>query len=172
MKLVYLIICLFTLNACSEGDIFEEDINFDAPLERCNNDNEFVFYKIDTSTNTSLSVNFTSSTFEFTTFNLDSPITIALNGTSNIVTYRVFEEPVVGEDYFCANIPPSEVTLVDELTGSNGSVIITYEIAETTATSTTYNRTITLNNITLIGPGRAIRKEFLVLGTDQFTINN
>ena len=168
LKLIVVIIIVFT--SCSEGDLFDGDINFEANLENCFNNTDFVFYKIDGSK--SLSVNFTSSTFDINAADENQTFTIALNNNSNVLSYRVFDNSIDGTAYFCSSIPPNGINVIDELTSISGSVEITYSQTSTSGTQTTYNRTVTLRDITLTGPGRAIRKEILILGSDEVVVTN
>ena len=158
------------ISSCSEGDLFDGDINFEANLEKCSNNTDFVFYKIDD--NKSLSVNFTSTTFNINAADENQIVSIALNSTTNLLSYRVFDNPIDGSAYFCSSIPPNGINVIDELTSISGTVEITYSQIAIGDTETTYSRTITLRDITLTGPGRAIRKEILILGSDEVVVSN
>ncbi|GAA4277965.1 hypothetical protein [Aquimarina mytili] len=173
-KVFSLIIFILLITSCSEGDIIENDIDFNASLESCSNlnDNTFVFYKIDDSINQALSLGFTSTTFEVDTVPEDLSITIPLNETTNTLFYRKFGSAINGADYFCASVPPSGVTITQELIGSDGSIVITYTVDSTTSTETIYNRNIALQNVTIIGADRVIRQEVLEFGSDKITITN
>ncbi|WP_074409970.1 hypothetical protein [Aquimarina megaterium] len=169
----YYIIFIAVLVSCSEGDVIENDIsNFTAPLENCSNQNEdtFVFFKIDPQINQSLSLSFTSSTFELNTVPESLTHTVELNKTTNILIYRQFNTQVDGTAYFCSSIPPSGITVTQELKSSNGNAEIKYVVKSDTATETIYTRTITLTDITLEGAGIAIRQELLQLGEDEITV--
>ena len=168
---IHLILALtITINSCSEGDLFDGDINFEANLEKCSNNTDFVFYKIDGSK--SLSINFTSSTFNINAADENQTVTIALNGNSNLLSYRVFDNPIDGSAYFCSSVPPNGINVIDELTSISGTIEITYSQIAIGDTETTYSRTITLRDITLTGPGRAIRKEVLIMGSDEVVVSN
>ncbi len=173
-RIFSLIIFALLITGCSEGDVIENDIDFSASLENCSNLNEntFVFYKIDNTSNQSLSLGFTSTTFELDTVPEDLSITIPLNETTNTLFYRQFGSAISGADYFCASVPPSGITVTQELIGSDGSIEITYSIDSTTDTETIYNRAIVLKNVTIIGEDIVIRQEVLEFGTDKITIAN
>ncbi|PKV51685.1 hypothetical protein ATE84_3777 [Aquimarina sp. MAR_2010_214] len=159
--------------SCSEGDIIENDIsNFTAPLENCSNQNEntFVFFKVDSQINQSLSLSFTSTTFELNTAPENLTQTIALNSTTNILVHRQFNTQINGAVYFCSSVPPSGITVTQELKSSNGNAVIKYVVKSDTATETIYTRTITLTDITLEGAGISIRQELLELGEDEVTV--
>lgn len=169
----YYIIFIAVLVSCSEGDIIENDIsNFTAQLENCSNQNEntFVFFKIDSQINQSLSLSFTSTTFDLNTAPENLTQTIVLNSTTNVLISRQFSAQIDGTAYFCSSVPPSGITVTQELKSSNGNAVIKYVVKSDTATETIYTRTITLTNITLEGAGISIRQELLELGEDEITV--
>lgn len=179
-KIAVLVLALVFIG-CSEGDILEIplDIFNDDELQNCSNenDNTFVFFVIDEDANSSLSVNFTDSNFEIepaavADISVDEPTVITLNTTTNQLLYREFDTTINGDDYFCNSIPVSNINVTQELISSNGTVEISYVLQNTTATETIYERTVTLNDVTLEGNGIAIRRELLVLGTDSVIIPN
>ncbi|MHA7059376.1 hypothetical protein ACWGOQ_0019265 [Aquimarina sp. M1] len=171
------LLCAFMLVSCSEGDILDISVNFEGEVQNCanENDNTFVFYKTDTSMNQSLSVNFTSTTFDITPEVMDvsvtQPTVITLNATTNQFIYREYGSPIVGEDYFCNSIPPSDISVTEELISSNGILEINYEALSSSETQESFIRTLILRNITLEGNGKAIRREFLNLGTEVVDVD-
>lgn len=169
-KILLFLSVIITCYSCSEGDLFNDTVNFEAPLEKCFNANDFVFYKTDGTT--SLSVNFTSTTFDINDADEAETISIALDGSSNILSYRVFDSAINGFDYFCSSVPPNGIEVLDELTSTSGTVEISYSATSTDDSKTTYSRTVTLRDITLTGSERAIRKEVLILGSDEVTVTN
>ncbi|GAA4272340.1 hypothetical protein U6A24_20840 [Aquimarina gracilis] len=161
---LFAIIILFM--SCSEGDIIETDINFTATPEDCFNGNDFVIYKIDTDTNRSISLNFTSSSFEVNQVPAENASeTITLNGTSNVLIYRQFDSAINGEEYFCASIPPSGIIVTEELISENGTATISY----TPISGNTFTRTIVVSNVTFKGPGIEIREEVFEFGSYEIT---
>ncbi len=171
-KAFYLIICMSLCIGCSEGDVIENDILFDAALQNCanQNDNTFVFYKVDTAINQAFSLSFTNTTFELNTVPEDLSFTIALNATTNVLLYRKFDTAINGDDYFCSSVPPGNINVTQELISSNGNVEILYAEKSNSGTTITYTRTVMLSNVTLEGDDIAIRQELLELGSDEFTI--
>jgi len=177
-KLGFLILS-FVIISCSEGDIIETSVDFEGELENCSNQNDdtFVFYIIDEDMSRSLSINFTSSSFEIDPMmiediSLDEPTVISLNTSSNQFLYREFDTAINGTDYFCNSIPPSDINVTLELTSSNGTAEISYALMTMEPTQNIYSRTVTLRDITLEGNGIAIRKKELVLGSDTVQIPN
>ncbi|WP_108803021.1 hypothetical protein [Aquimarina sp. Aq107] len=171
---------LLLLIGCSEGDLIEVSVDdLTGDLENCSNenDNTFVFFVVDQDINRSLSLNFTDTSFELnpttvSEISLDEATVITLNTTNNQFIYREFDTSIDGDEYFCSSIPVSGITVTQELISSNGTAEISYEELTTSATETTYSRTVTLKDITLEGNGIAIRKQSLVLGLDNITITN
>ncbi|GGX32662.1 hypothetical protein [Aquimarina muelleri] len=174
-KFIYHILISTLIVSCSEGDIINNDItNFDAPLENCANlnKNTFVFFKVDKTTNSTISMSFNSSTFNIRPNTSDisttEPTTIALNGDTNQLIYREFSSNISGSDYFCSIVPPNNTNVTKELISSNGTLEISYEELESTNnTQKRFKRTLTVLNPTLeSNDGISIRNEILVLGND------
>ncbi|MDH7446845.1 hypothetical protein [Aquimarina sp. 2201CG14-23] len=174
---VLLLLVLFSIS-CSEGDIIDISVDLNGDLQHCSNenDNTFVFFTIESETNRSLSVNFSSSSFIITPttvadISITEPTIITLNTTSNQFLYREFDTMINGSEYFCSSIPPSNVNVTQELVSSNGTAEITYVLTDDTSpTETIYARTVTLKGVTLEGNGIAIRREILELGSDNISI--
>ncbi|WP_378175841.1 hypothetical protein [Aquimarina sp. SS2-1] len=171
------LICTLFFISCSEGDLLELSVNFEEVVESCANENEntFVFYKIDNQMNRSLSVNFTSTTFDITPEIADISFTetteITLNASTNQLIYREYGSTISGEDYFCSSVPPANVGVTEELISSNGKLEIKYEALSTSDTQESFTRILTLRDVTLEGNGKAIRKELLELGNEIVDID-
>lgn len=175
-KLYTYILISILIISCSEGDIIQDNIDFLADLESCSNGNNFVFYKIDSGINQSLSVNFTSTSFDITPeaddISITEPTVIALSSANQFI-YRQFSTPINGQDYFCSSIPPSNVVVTEELISTNGSLEVSYtELPPASTGEARFTRIVTLNNVTLVGERGVIRKEYLLLGSDEVTIPN
>jgi len=181
MRILSFLFLFVTIISCSEGDIIETSFRFEGELQSCGNENTntFVFFILDQEINRSLSVNFTSTSFEIEPtvvgdISLTEPTTITLNTSSNQFLYREFDTEVNGDEYFCNSIPPNNINVSLELISSNGTAEISYAVIddESNPAETIYSRTVTLKNITLEGNGIAIREELLVLGSDSIKISN
>ncbi|MBQ4821248.1 hypothetical protein [Aquimarina sp. MMG016] len=176
IKLYSYIILLMLILSCSEGDVIQDNIDFLADLESCSNGNNFVFYKIDDDINRSLSVNFTSTSFDITPqtddISVDEPTIFTLS-SSNQLIYRQFNSPINGQDYFCSSIPPSNISVTEELISTNGSLEISYTaLPPSTDGQDRFTRTVTLKNVTFVGERGIIRKENLLLGSEEIIITN
>ncbi len=177
-KFCFYTILLFLVYSCSEGEIIETEVNFEASIENCANltDRAYVFYKIEDTQKRSLSVNFTDTAFEITPnvddISTEEPTTIALNATNNQLIYREYDSEINGEDYFCSSVPASGITVIDELISTEGTINISYTALEATSnTQERYTRTITVENATLEGDGITLRKELILLGSDTIEAN-
>ncbi len=165
-KVLSIFMITMLLIGCSEGDVITTDVNFVATPEDCFNENDFVIYKIDTEANQAISLNFTSTSFELNRVPAENASEeITLNGTSNVLIYRKFDSQITGEEYFCSSIPPANVLVTQELISANGVATISY----TPINENTFTRTITLSNITFIGPGIEIREEEFEFGSYEIT---
>lgn len=174
IHLLFFIVAIF-LVSCSEGDIIEDRIISDFEtintLRSCENDsqNNFVYYKIKDNNTEALVFNFNSSAFSETPSTIaEEPIVINLNGTTNSLFYRRLNA-TIDDTYFCASIPPANITVSEELISESGTAEITVTLEET-ATEKIYTTTIKLLDITLEGEGKSIRQEFLEFGSKQVVV--
>lgn len=126
-KFLALVILSFIATSCDDGDLIVTEIDFDdLELELCT-DSEYVFYKINTTTNETLALQFTTSQDIFGgTDELDD---IVLSGDDQ-VSYRRFDEAVTS-DYFCSLIPPATPVVAEEFISTEGEVLITRAGTET-----------------------------------------
>ncbi len=130
-KLLPFLLSTLLLSSCDDGDIIITNFEFDdVELQLCNGakENEFVFFKINQTINEAISYNFISETFS-DTIATDTPITIALNNETNILIYRQFNTSIT-PDYYCSNIPSSEIIVTEELISTSGRSEIFTEIIE------------------------------------------
>lgn len=168
-----LFIATITFIGCSEGDIITDDVDFTADLENCFNENDFVFYKIDSAENRSMSLSFTSTSFDINPATAPTDTTVITLSSSNSLIYREFNSEIDGDTYFCSSIPPSDTNIVNELLATDGTAEIIYTLKDVSdPMSEIYIRTIVLKNITLIGDGVALRREFLTLGTEEIDFSS
>lgn len=125
----YLLLAHLLLVSCDDGDILVSSFNFDdSSLEICNGakKNEFVAYKINSDVNEAISYNFISDAFSLSK-ETPTPITIKLDGETNILVYRKFTDKI-DKSYFCNTIPPSGVSVIEELVIKEGNAIISTKI--------------------------------------------
>lgn len=123
--LVYLLSLFVILSSCDDGDIVVNNFDFeDATLERCE-DFEFVFFKINTDSNESIALEF-STTEDILTE--QGQVVITLSGDDQVI-YRRFNSDITS-DYFCDPIPPTTPTVNEELVSTTGVITITTEGTE------------------------------------------
>lgn len=115
----YFSICFLTLflAACNDGDIILTSFNFgDANLEFCGGPGDYVFFKINNEAAEIIALQL--GTAEVLFFESDT-LQVNLDGSTNKVTYRTFNETVMS-NYFCDNIPPTSPAAVKNFLGSEG----------------------------------------------------
>ncbi|WP_459212954.1 hypothetical protein [Aquimarina rhabdastrellae] len=132
-RFLFIFSLLIGLYSCDDGDIIVTEFDFDdIDLERCNGAgvDEHVFYKINTSLNEAIALNFTSPFSETPVLTLNEVITItlSLSETTNQLLYRKFTD-AVSDSYFCGSVPPSDVTVTQELLSTQGEATIETRIA-------------------------------------------
>ncbi|RZS90444.1 hypothetical protein [Aquimarina brevivitae] len=115
----------FIVSSCDDGDIIITNFEFDdATLQLCTgaNPNEYVFFKINSDINESISFNFTSTDYEANVTTSSGPIEIQLS-PENPLIYRQYSAAITA-DYFCSTIPPAEIEVVNELVITEGKAIL------------------------------------------------
>lgn len=125
-KILSVFIFLFIIS-CDDGDIIVTSFEFDdVNLQLCEGSepNEFVFFKINTSVNETIAYRFINETYS-QTIKTENDIIIDLDlDTNNSLIYRQFNTAITA-DYYCSNIPNSNILVTDELIGTGGQAIIT-----------------------------------------------
>ena len=121
MKKLVSLVCIITLFiSCDDGDLIVTNLDFDdVTLERCE-DFEYVFYKINTDTNETIALQFSTSDSIFEPRELT--YTLSLSGNDEY-SYRRFNSEVPG-DYFCNAIPPATPIVDEEFLSTVGDVEI------------------------------------------------
>lgn len=148
MKQIVFFLALFLIFSCDDGDLQIETIDFsNASVETCSEvtTETKVFFKINTEE--ALVLTLQSGLIENEETPENEPRTATI-GSSTTLVYRVFNNTVT-KDYFCDDIPPVNPVVVEEVSAKDGIVnVYTEAVAEGTTTS--YNHTITLSNLTFI----------------------
>lgn len=116
------ILCAFMLFAilfisCNDGDVIVTSFNFEAAnLQACQGATSIVFFKINTESNESLSLQIDTETDVFTE---SDTLQFQLNETTNFLNYRTFDAPP-SASYFCNNIPPTSPTVLQDYIATDG----------------------------------------------------
>lgn len=117
-NLLFFILVFATLQSCDDGEVIVTTFDFeDASLNLCNNGNQYVFYKINNDVSESISLKITT---DDQLFLQSETKTFELNGSTNVVNYRRFNDNVTG-DYFCSTIPPTSPTVNVDYVGASGT---------------------------------------------------
>lgn len=134
-KLLNIVFVAALLVSCNDGEIIVTDFDFDDPqLSWCGDNESHVLYKINNSgVNEAIAFRFDLTTTKPQLFlTEEGRETIALNGTTNQVVYRVFDSEVSGS-YFCNEIPPVSPQVIREFRSTTGGeVVILSTIANAT----------------------------------------
>ncbi len=120
----FLILSSFFL-ACDDGDIIVTTFNFDeANLNNCGGPGNYIFFKINNNTSESISLSLGTSDILF----IESGSRVfVLNGTSNIVNYRIYNGDITNS-YFCNSIPPISPDVITEFIGSSGEATLITDV--------------------------------------------
>ncbi|WP_378187464.1 hypothetical protein ACE939_03875 [Aquimarina sp. W85] len=128
-KLIALLLISSFLCACDDGDIIITSFEFDdVELQLCEGSgkNEFVFFKLGVAVNEAIALTFKSDEFSNIVPTV-IPIKINLATNEGALTYRKFSSEVP-TDYFCSIVPPTNVTITEELFSLAGNATIVTDI--------------------------------------------
>lgn len=143
-----LLLFIILLNGCDDGDLTLETINFeDIKTQSCTTNN--IIYKLKDKESLLLEIPKSSFTNEPT---LEENPTIIDISSTNRVVYR-FYNGTIASDNICGTIPPATPSVVDQWTGTSGTIQINttaIKMVNTTNNSTKitgYNHNIAFKNI-------------------------
>lgn len=134
-----ILLILFTFFSCDDGDIITVEFDFEDTFKTCG---DLVFYKTKDDPAESFSIQLTNPqttlddilAFSISNTNeafatVDNPeLTFAINGSSNRFNYRRYN--TINDDYFCSDVPPAEIELLEDNESTTGTVIITTTLIE------------------------------------------
>lgn len=167
-KFLGVLICLFVLNACDDGDLTFDTFDFsEVQAAKCDNNN--LVFKVNGNEALVIQINSTSTNDIFPFRNVVGTRTIAIND-ANKIFYRTFSGDVTSS-YFCSTIPPVSPTVTTEyvsLPNGNGTIEIktTLNPGATSIGTASYNHLITLRNVTFTrSDGGTIVYDELIFGT-------
>ncbi len=127
-KSIYILIIAIILHSCNDGDIILTSFDFDnANLETCGSQDSYVFFKINSAAQESISASLTDANGFF--LQTDT-IEYVLDGTNNFVNYRKYSGAVTSS-YFCSSVPPTSPLVTVDYFANSGIARLT--------TSTTLN---------------------------------
>lgn len=117
--------CLF-LTTCDDGDIITVELDFGDTFEICG---DLVFFKTKDDPSESLSVQITSPSLSIEDIiSATSPITRTINGSSNTFNYRTYNASA--DNFFCNDIPPSDIEIIQDYESLSGIVNIVTVLTE------------------------------------------
>jgi len=146
-KIIGLLTLAVLLNSCDDGDLTQENINFDeVAVQKCTQNN--LLFKL----NENEALIFEANAIPFPTQTVDQEFIIS---PTNRVIYRFYNN-VVSTETICETIAPATPVVTDQWSASGGNIII-----KTTAVKTTddkdnsskisgYRHNITFKNITFM----------------------
>ncbi|QDO95041.1 hypothetical protein FNB79_14030 [Formosa sediminum] len=131
MRKFSFILCLSLVSfiSCDDGDIITAEFDFDSTYENCG---ELVFYNIKDDPYESLSLQITDP--ELTLADLlevedDNTLVTTIDiSASNPFNYRSYDNDP--SDFFCNDVPPSDVTITNDLESTSGEATITTILTE------------------------------------------
>lgn len=144
-RVVSILIFAMCLNSCDDGDLIQEDINFESTTaQKCTTND--IIYKLKDSEALILDASGIIFPSETTTQE------IAISPTNRVI-YRFYNGTVTAAT-LCESIPPATPVVSNQWTAASGKIIITTTAVKTTNQTdnstkiTGYNHNITFKNIT------------------------
>lgn len=126
MKRIFILVGFFIfLISCNDGEVIVKNFNFDSvPLKTCGEIGNYVFYKENTESLESLSLQLR---VEDSIYN-EPGLKVYPLSTNTFVNYRRYDGPL-GDRYFCSSVPPATPKVLEEYKAVSGSaeIIITFE---------------------------------------------
>lgn len=136
---ISIFLLFFAFFNCDDGDILTVEFDFEDTFKSCG---DLVFYKTKNDPAESFSIQLTNPqtsledilAYSFIDTDgvyaeVDNPeLTFTINGNSNRFNYRRYN--TINDDYFCNDIPPAEIELIEDNESTVGTVIINTVLIE------------------------------------------
>ncbi len=120
-KVLGILFACVSFISCNDGDIIVTSFDFDNQnLQACGGPGAYVFFKINTSTQESISLKLNTTDVLF----LESGTANYSLNESNFVNYRKFGEGI-STDYFCSSIPPISPLAQQNYLANSGTASLT-----------------------------------------------
>ncbi|MFV9550752.1 hypothetical protein [Algibacter sp. PT7-4] len=129
---VFILLNIFFLSSCDDGDVITVDLDFDNSFEACDGGDALVFYKTKEDPSESLSLKLDNVNLE-DIFNVDEfgvfeeTYTIS---TTNPFNYRTYSNTSLPNNLFCSVIPNSEIKITQDIESTSGNAILKTVLTE------------------------------------------
>ena len=132
------LVALFLMSSCDDGDIITIDLDFDQELSLCsNNTDSFIIYDLRNDPSESLSLIIPRSIGEVVPFfnptPLDTPESIIIDNQSNRFLYRTYNRDILdssNNQELCAAVVPSDLIIQENYEATGGDVEITTTVVD------------------------------------------
>ena len=115
-----IIVCVLSIS-CNDGDVIVTSFDFDnQDLQACGGPGAYVFFKINTNTQESISLQLSTNDVLF----MESGVVSYSLSESNFVNYRKFEEGI-SSNYFCSSVPPISPVAIQNYLANSGTAVLT-----------------------------------------------
>lgn len=122
-KVLGLIIATICYSSCNDGEIVLTNFDFDDQnLEICGDVGDYVFFKVNTSTQESISLKLNTTEVLF----MESAVVTYTLNESSFVNYRKFSE-AISSSYFCNAVPPTSPLAAQDYLATSGTALLTTE---------------------------------------------
>ncbi len=118
--LVWVLLCIGVIS-CDDGDIIVTNFDFDdAGLQQCIGVGSYVFFKINSENQESISLRIASTADLYRTSGTNA---FTLDGSSTFANYRTYDGEITS-DYFCSSIPPTSPAVATNFLSSEGTAVL------------------------------------------------
>ncbi|ARV10706.1 hypothetical protein BTO05_03530 [Winogradskyella sp. PC-19] len=132
------LVALFLMSSCDDGDVITIDLDFDQELSLCsNNTDSFIIYDLRNDPSESLSLVIPRSTSEVVPFfnptPLDNPESITIDNASNRFLYRTYNRDLLdsgSNQELCSAVIPSDLIIQESYEATGGTAEITTTIVD------------------------------------------
>ncbi|MDC7996178.1 hypothetical protein [Altibacter sp. HG106] len=123
--LLFAALIIIGLISCDDGDIIVTTFDFDdADLQQCQGAGSYVFFKINSDNQESISLRI-SSTADL--YRIDGSTNFTLDGTNNFANYRTYDGDITSA-YFCSSVPPTSPGVVTNYLASEGTAVLDTDV--------------------------------------------
>ena len=156
MKKLLTFFIAFTLLSCNDGDFDVPNFEFTEDINSCG---EYLLYKLNDEKTEALIMALTPTQLGTTagekSYNISTSITL---------TFRIFDDAIISDDYFCQELPPASPTVIKELEAESGTIVInTIEIIEDEEI-TGYEYEISISDLLFLDDNERIYRESFTYG--------
>ncbi|WP_296321121.1 hypothetical protein [Winogradskyella sp.] len=135
-KVLVVLITLFFMSSCDDGDIITVDLDFDQDLSLCDNDiDTYLIYDLRNDPSESLSLLIQRNTANDLLFSeptpVDTPTTLTIDGNTNRFIYRTYNRDISDtstNQELCSTVIPADLVIIENYESTSGTAEVTVTV--------------------------------------------